>query len=323
MTNVDLGALLSRIEADGVVTADEIIEMRRCIWNDNMLTVIEADALFRINDNCQNKPVEWSDFFITGMTDFLVRQTMPRGYIDEANAAWLMQRISHDGVCETYTEMALLMNVLKHAESVTPRLEHFALEQVKQSVLHSKGILARSGSLTPGAMGEAEVEIIKGILYACGSAGGNWITRDEAELLFDLSDATANANNHASWQDLFVAAIANHLMMLGNTDKVDMSEALRREKWLAETNKGISWNIGNAFKAWLGKTEAPKMTYSILDDAGAAQAERITESEAQWLINRLNRDGKLSDDETALLKFLKEDCPDIHESLQPLLSSAA
>jgi len=323
MTNIDLGALLSRIEADSIVTADEIIELRRCIWNDNMITVIEADALFRINDNCQNKPVEWSDFFITGMTDFLVRQTMPRGYIDEANAAWLMQRISHDGVCETHTEMALLMNVLKHAESVTPRLEEFALDQVKQSVLESKGILARSASLTPGAMGETEVEIVRGILYACGSAGGNWITREEAELLFDLSDATAEADNHQSWQDLFVAAMANHLMMLGNTDKVDISEALRRENWLKDTDQSVSWNLGNAFKAWFGQRETPDMTYSILNTSEAVQSERITESEAQWLINRLNRDGQLSSNEITLLAFLKNDCPDIHESLKPLIQSAA
>jgi len=323
MTNVNLGALLSRIEADSVVTADEIIKMRRSIWNDNVVTVVEADALFRINDNCQQKPVEWSDFFITGMTDFLVRQTMPTGYIDESNAAWLMQRISHDGVCETHTEMALLMNVLKHAQSVPTRLEQFALEQVKQSVLHGKGILARSGSLTPGAIGEIEVEIIRGILYACGSSGGNWITRDEAELLFDLSDATAEAANHSSWQDLFVAAMANHLMMLGNTDKVDMSEALRRENWLKETDKGISWNLGGAFKAWFGQREAPSMTYSILNSAGTTQAERITESEAEWLIERLNRDGKLSANENALLAFLRDDCPDIHESLMPLIRSAA
>lgn len=323
MTNVDLGALLSRIEADSIVTADEIIEMRRCIWNDNMLTVIEADALFRINDNCQQKPVEWSDFFITGMTNFLVRQTMPTGYIDEANAAWLMQRISHDGVCETHTEMALLMNVLKHAQNVTPRLEQFALEQVKQSVLHSKGILARSGSLTPGAIGEIEVEIIRGVLYACGSSGGNWITKDEAELLFDLSDATADADNHSTWRDLFVAAMANHLMMLGNTEKTDMSEALRRESWLKDGEKGISWNLGNAFKAWRQQSEAPNMTYSILNNARAAQAERITESEAQWLIERLNRDGTLSANEIALLAFLRDDCPDIYESLKPLIKSAA
>ena len=53
------------------------------------------------------------------------------------------------------------------------------------------------------------------------------------------------------------------------------------------------------------------------------EAEAITALEADWLVKHLNRDGVLSLNERALLKFIKEECTNVHEILAPLLRHAA
>lgn len=322
MPRSTLRQLMETVLSAGRLSDEDVLNLRRAVFQDGHISIQEADMLFQIND-LPNKPDTWFDLFLEGVTHFLVRQTMPHGYINQANAAWLMTRIDHDGVVETRTELELLMYVMKIAKNVTDELENYALAQVKIAVLEGRGFLAQGRQLQPGVIGEAEVDILRRVLYACGGDGGAGISRAEAEALFEINDAVVDADNAHSWQQLFVSGIANHLMMLAAWEEPDMQEALRRERWLEQ--KGSSFvapsfkGVGGAFKSLFSQ---PEKTYSHTNSAGLADAERITESEAYWLIERLNRDGRLDDNEKALLRFLKEESPEIHESLLPYVNAA-
>ena len=102
-----------------------------------------------------------------------------------------------------------------------------------------------------------------------------------------------------------------------------MTEALRRERWLEQSSSGFVIpsfkGFGAAVKSLFSQ---PEYEYSHTNKSGLADAERITQSEAYWLIERLNRDGKLDENEKALLRFLKEESPEIHESLLPYVKAA-
>ncbi len=54
-----------------------------------------------------------------------------------------------------------------------------------------------------------------------------------------------------------------------------------------------------------------------------AVSEKIDAVEAEWLVERIGRDGKLHANEIALIEFLKQESDDLHPSLQPLLSKVA
>jgi hypothetical protein len=83
----------------------------------------------------------------------------------------------------------------------------------------------RSGaSLQPGHVGKDEVDLLRRMLYAYGGSGNVAICRTEADVLFDINDATRTADNHPDWADLFVKAIANHLM-------ADTATTCRRATW--------------------------------------------------------------------------------------------
>jgi hypothetical protein len=51
-------------------------------------------------------------------------------------------------------------------------------------------------------------------------------------VLFDINDATADADNHPSWRDLFVKAIANCVMSASGYAAPAREIALARDAWL-------------------------------------------------------------------------------------------
>lgn len=323
MTDSKLSDLLSLVLIQESFTDAHVADFRRLFFNDGTISVQEADQLFEIN-NLKDKTESWNELFIEAITAFLVYQTMPIGYINQANAVWLMTRISSDGVVESRTELELLLKVMKVARNVTPELEKFALEQVKHAVVHGSGALSRGRQLEPGAIGEAEVDLIRRVVYACSSEGGISITKMEAEVLCDLNDICSEADNHESWQKLYVGALANHLMMVAAWEEPDLQEAVRTQKWLEAPVRGIfKPSFSGLLKRGLS-IFAPEeeMQFSHMDVNAVASAERVTEREASWLIERLNRDGVLNANEIALLKFLEEECPNIHGSLMPMIKAA-
>lgn len=326
MVDANFNALFSRIKAAGVMSPADLLTLRRASSADFYISADEADALFDLNDTVTT-PEGWAEYFINAISSFLVTQTKPEGYVSEAKAAWLIARIAKDGAVETETEIALLMSVLKIAENVTDRLEVFALELVKAAVKDGTGYWGKTRVLLPGVIGEAEVQMLRQILYSASSEGGIGISKREAEALFDLNESCTSPDNHDSWQRLFVSAIANHLMMLTAWEEPSAKAALAREKWLEDlsptglfTLGNLARSVGKGFTSFDKKNSAPT---SHVDNQSAMQsAERITMTEADWLIKRLNRDGGIDTNERALLAFLKAECPDISDALVPYLRAA-
>lgn len=312
-----------QISEKGEMSAGDLLKLRRMIGADFEISYDEADILFRLNENVKT-PDDWAPYFITVITSFLTQQTPPQGYISDINASWLRSRIEHDGVVDTQVELALLLNVIRYAHNVTDSLELFALEQVTLAVLNGSGYIGKHRKLTPGIIGQTEVEILRQVLYGVSSPGGIGITRMEAEYLIDLNEATLGREHHPDWQRLFVLAIANHLMMQAAWEEPSAQEALRRQNWLENTDgKQLYWtkSMSNAVENIFG-SKSDTLSFHNTDIADINQAEKVTFAEADWLIQRLNRDGGLDVNEQALLDFLSQECPDIHASLMPYLKAA-
>ena len=249
------------------------------------------------------------------------------------NADWLIAAISHDGKVDTLTELELLVRVLEKAKFSTERLVAFALKQVKHAVVDGQGPLMHGGELVPGVIEKAEVDLLRRMLYAFGGDGNIAITRAEAEVLFEINDRVAGARNDASWNDLFVKAIANFVMCASGYQAPTREEALgRRISSTAPTpTSAASW------RAWLPPAAArccrPIACRSTSTPTGkpatsgttpaARQAERTDNVEARWLAERIGKDGRLQENELALVRFIKQTSPSIHPELRPLLEKVA
>jgi hypothetical protein len=332
MSDAALPALLARIAGSRRITAEDALDIRRTIFGEMDITPIEAEALIALDEAAQERSPEWSMLFVEALTDFLVRQRQPAGYVDEAGADWLLSVISRDGQIRTDSELDLLVHILEAAERAPRRLTDFALAQVKQAVLHGQGPLARSGRLQQGCMGEAEVELLRRILYACAGEGNVAVTRSEAEVLFDINDAVRDQPNHESWNDLFARAIGAAIMTVSTYEAPSSDVAARREAWLSEpeslgsfVGRMFNGRQGAAFDGVFGEdsnTRAWRERNEAADEALAA-AEVVGADESYWLRDRIGRDGEFDSAERALIAFLREEAPQIDDALDPLLTAQA
>ncbi len=310
-----------------VITAADTINLRRQFYSDARIGEVEADCLFALNAECTSKDQTFTTLFVEALTDYVVFQMNPEGYISEANALWLIKQIDLDGKVDTVAELDLLINIIEKAKSAPDGLSAYALRQVHHAVLNGSGPARNGKMLEPGRVDDADVEMLRRILYAYGSGGNVSITAAEAEVLFDINDATVDADNHPSWKILFAQAIASHLMMASMHAPADRETALRQDEWLQEEQRDnvdfFSSMIAGLRSIYTSVDDDDALRRRQAYDQRIVESERISRAEASWLVNRINRDGKLSDAEKAILTFIKQESPDIHPDLKPLLDRVA
>ena len=303
--------LLRKASSSKVLDDQIFADLRKEILNDGHVSITEADMIFEIDTNIAVKPEGWNNFFVSVITDFLIRQTLPVGFVDPIHATWLMERIDQDHNLSQETEEALLLNVLRLAEDTPENLEKYALGKIRDKIISR----ASAGNLNVTA---DDVALLRRVLYASGGQGGFRISKSEARFLFDLDEISQNQDNDPAWQKLFVGAIANHVMTCGGPPPPDREEYRKAQEYL-HSKKTVRWNIIDSFKAWTSQEQQESFT-----DAGKiASSEVIDMAEAKWLIDHLNRDGQTSQNEVALLRFIKAECPQIHELLDPYLKRVA
>ena len=325
--------ILTRVRATGKITAEDALAARRAVYgNDGAIDGHEFEALFAIDEAARESDPAWNMLLVEAGTDLIVHQQKPSGYVDEANADWLIARIGKDGMVKTATELELLIKILEAAQSSPEKLVKFALRQVQYAVVDGVGPLANGGELEPGRVTRGEADLVRRILYAFGGEAGIAITRSEAEVLFDINDKSVEADNDPAWTDLFVKAIANCIMAASGYVVPPRQVALRREEWLDTANGGVadffarmvSGGLHGIIESYkLPPGEAAWAERSRQMDAAIAVAEVVNEDEAGWLAHRIGRDGNLHENEKALLRFIRAESPEIHPALQPLIEKAA
>ncbi|WP_192177626.1 hypothetical protein [Mesorhizobium amorphae] len=333
-----MGELIMSAPAAGLtsknrITAEDVTMLRREVFGDGVVSRGEAEALFALDATARDKCQEWPEFFVEAITDYIVHQEKPAGYISEGNADWLVQTISRDSMVDSRTELELLVHVLEKAKSSPSKLCAYALEQVGHAVIDGKGPLMLGGDLVPGLIAKGEVDLLRRILYAYGGDGNIAITRAEAEVLFKINERTAAASNDPSWNDLFVKAIANFVMCSAGYEAPTREVALRRDSFFEQSDAEIGGFFGRMVSGGLaGIMEAYRAPDDIeteweaknrAAEALARRAETIDAGEAKWLAERIGGGRPLRENERALLTLIKHASPEIHPALKPLLDKVA
>lgn len=332
----EINALVERLKAEGSLGPEAVPALRQVIFRDDQVSLYEGALLFELNRAGLTPSRDWHQFFPEAIALILVHQVRPEGYVTEEQAEWLIERIEADGKACSRTELEAVLHVMERAQTIPTRLQSFALEAITKAVITGEGRTRpdptqAEGALEVGVIGENEVSLLRRALYAGAGCRGVAISKAEAEILFDLNDATVQVENNPAWSELFVKAIANYLMAISGLTPPPRDVALRREDWLRSPG-GFEGGLAGFFSQMVGGglsglvdafTEPdPIATRAQAIDHERAANEPVTETEAQWLVERIGRDGLLHDNEKALLRFLKEESPSLHPALNPLLERA-
>ena len=314
------------ILARGTISDADVARFRRILYEDGLVSSDEADLLFKLNGGCRSVTPAWRDFFIEAITDYVVFQAHPQGYVTSDNAHWLFDRFDRLGLTNTKIAIDLAVNVIEKARWAPVSLATYALGQVRNAVVTGAGPLRPDASVPAGSITVGEVDLLRRILYAFGGDGHVAITRDEADILFDIDEAVEKSAPNPAWTDLFVKAVANVMMATSGYRVPSREEALRQEASLDNAEQSTS--VG-AFLLSMVSSNLDAVRDAYQDQTAEERAlarlehqrieiitnETITEAEASWLAMRLGRDGSLSPSESALVTYLRQECPRIHPVL--------
>ncbi len=309
------------IIARGVIKDTDVLKLRRMFHADQRIDLDEALKLLKLNRASAEQDPAWVDCFVEMMTDYLVNQAVPEGYVTADNATWLVEQIAQDdGRVMTKAELELLINVLDKSRWSPQSLAQFALSQVLDGIVEGSGPLRMGSAATdckPGAVSESDVEVLRRILYAFGGDGNIAITPAEADVLFDINDATATAENADGWRDLFIKAIANCVLAVSGYTAPSREQALAREAWLDRRGE---LTLGGMLSAYRAMSQEEKAIAALeRQKIEIITREEVSACEATWLVDRLGRDGVLTANEQALVAFIKTEHPTLHAGLQDLI----
>ncbi|MEP3277143.1 MAG: hypothetical protein ABJN26_06700 [Stappiaceae bacterium] len=296
---------------------DDVLALRQHIYRNDRVDVSDMIALFELNGTCEVTVPAWRALYLEAVADYVVRQETPLGYISPENADWLKQNLPISVSNESLLELDALIAVIEEAVSAPLDFQLYVLQMLKSCILERAQL--------PGIISADDVDRLRRTLHARGSQGSLAISREEADVLFDLNDATVESENDPAWSDLFVKAIANNLMAARGYRAPMRKEALRQSEWLSEKTEFGSLFSGllsmslNDLRGAFSKDESVLASCNQAFEAEGRVAELIEQGEAEWLIGRIDADRQLHENEKALLRFLKEESPRIHPSLKNLL----
>jgi uncharacterized protein with PIN domain len=297
--------------ADGRITAEELLSLRREGWGDGIITRAEAEALFAVNNALNERTPEWCDFFVEAIGEFVLNGTPPRLQCSLEEAEWLIGQIDHDGVVESMVELETMVRILERAENTPDRLKNYVLDVVEREVLTGTGPTRCGGALAATHISAAECRIIRRVIFASGGHGPAAVTRWDAELLFRLKDATLAEENAAEWDDLFIDGVANFLkgFVLPNA-QVSHERKRELEAFVADSSVNVGRFMGrvakeapqvmNHFGRVFGKKQAGGTDFEAL----AAAGEVVTDYESEWLEKMVAADGEVDELESRLIARL-------------------
>jgi hypothetical protein len=304
--------LAEQIKSGQPISAHDTLALRQWAWaSDGVITPHEAESLFELNNLGKSTAPEWVDMFVEAISEYVINQEAPQGYVSEANAAWLIAQIDHDGKVDSLAELELLVKVLERASNAPDALKDYALSQIETVVLSGQGP-TRRGDIAPGQIDEAEVVLLRRLIFASGGSGPAEVSQNEAEMLFRIKDATLGADNAPGWQQLFVQGVGNYLMTRGSHLQLTRDQAASKEAFMNDTSVSVGGFLSRTFNARPDWKSARAVATDFDDkdeiaarDAADADAAAVTGIENAWLTGMVSGDRAEDDLERALIEFLK------------------
>ncbi|HLL27902.1 MAG TPA: hypothetical protein VKT73_09700 [Xanthobacteraceae bacterium] len=278
-----MGALQPTSLAEAIAAAD-LVQLRRYRNPEQSISRAEAEALLALDRLEQNGAASWRDFIAGAIADHLA-STPPLETINEEKSTWLISAIAPGGDIETVTGFETLLRVMEAAREVPAALAVFAISQLRSAITTGEGAAIGPRAHFSRIVDAEDAVLLYRILVAAGGAAGVPVSREEAEALFDLHDATARSENDPAFDNLFYRAIAHHALAASGEAVATRSLALAPDGTLTNA---------------------------------APNAEQ-----AAWLSERIMRDGRPTLAEFELLRFLGAEAPQPNRSIRRLLDSAA
>lgn len=276
---------IDQIRRQGRIDPDQIAALRSTFYDTDVIAESDAEALLAVTRTIQPRDPVWAEFVIEAVTEHIVNDADPRGYLNAANARWIASRIAPEGWISSRTELDLLINVLDKARWAPDSLAVLALSTVRHAVAAAGGPLRSDAAVPAGRITDADVAATRRILVAAGGERPVAITRANADVLFDVQEAIAD-NDHPAWDGLFALAVVNVAHAIAGYSVPSRKEALAMQPTSVGNEAGAGCLELGMEELALARLERQRIEIIT----GETQAE----PDAAWLTARLERCGNRS-----------------------------
>ncbi len=325
--NQELVDVLASISVAGAVSPGDVLRLRDAVWTEEAIAQPVVEALFDLNARNRNLCPQWQEFLREVVEYYLLHQTPPFGFLDEKGAAWLRVKLGKTGKVSSFSEMDVLVHVLENAENAPDWIKAWALAQVEETIVTGFGPTRNREEAVPNCVDEAEVELIRRLIFARSGEAELIVGTAEADLLFRIKDRTLSSANAPSWTTLFVQAVGNHLMAHSDYRPLSHADATRLHAFMEDNSPHLFGFLGRtlpgemfgrgtiaeAFKS-LFLTEEPHFG----DATAVAASHALTAEEAGWLKHHIAADDQTDAYEKALLTFVVEETGNLPSMLEGL-----
>jgi hypothetical protein len=152
--------------------------------------------------------------------------------------------------------------------------------------------------------------------------------------LFDINDAFKGTNADPSWVELFKRAVGNAVLFESSWHP-DGDAELKRENWLADTRVRPFHHVVESLAspgAWGAMSEEAEDLIHLdfqdhsLDRAYQAQqaaeagAEKLTDDEMHWLLDRISHNGVYDKNERAVVEFIRDNAQSSGAQIEALIA---
>lgn len=325
--NREVSNLAARLAEAGQVSDGDVLALRNLVWREDGISLEMLDALFLVNDRCAPASPAWIDFFAEAVEHALLHQTPPPGFLDEDGARWLRAKIDRDGRVATLGEIELLVSILENAENAPESLKAYALAQIEATITSGVGPTRGPGPIRPNCVDDAEVQLLRRLIFAGGGEGAIIVGGQEADMLFRIKDAALHGQNTPDWLQLFVQGVGNHLMAHSDYRPLSREDAARLNAEMDASTPSVAGFFRRMLPSdMLGRgtiLDAFKSVFPHGDElfarpASAVGAATLTPVEAAWLKTHIAADGETDPFEKALMTFILDEVGNVPAPLSDL-----
>ncbi len=303
----------------GTIKESDIEALRAVISGQAALDQSSMDDLFRIHALCHLKPVAWSDLFIDAVTEFLVNEAQPIGYLTADQVRYLMERLERNGRLETRTEFDLILNIIATARWAPESLAATALNAVLAAIELGKGVARGNYESMPATLSSRDVALIRAILMDFGGDERRPLTRTELEVLIHIDECIGQGLRSTDWIELYVKAVANAILAASGYAVPVRSIALSNcvgDAQNASEGQGLSQEIDRTIATYVLQTAEERSIQRLEKQRiEIVTGDRVREADGIWIWERLEHQFAKNSHLSKLLAHLKSRGLELHPAL--------
>jgi hypothetical protein len=195
-------ASLADLKARGIICNEDVQIILQAYTDGRQLGSETAELLISINATASDIHPSWTPCFVDVLSDYLVLQWDPIGYLTLEKSTWITSALSRrtTTTCQSgaKAEIELLIGLLSLSRWSPQTLATFALRRQLSGPVHG-------GELT--GISDNDVEMLRRILYAFGHDDMISVTRLELDLFAEIDQATTGRPVSSAWATLYQKAL--------------------------------------------------------------------------------------------------------------------